>query len=357
MSPRRILLLTTDLEIGGTPTVVQDLAVRLHEPPAVQVEVACLAGWGAVAGQLALARVPVTALEARSVFDLSVLSRLSRLLRERRFDTCLSFLVHANAIAALASVIVPGVRWFQSIQTTQPGPRWHWLVQAVAQLAAERVVVPSRSAAEVATRWARIPPARCVVIPNAVDAAAFLHPRPAFASPKLKLGFLGRLDPVKRVGDLLDATRWLGRNVELHIFGDGDDRERLHTRTHELGLSDRVVFHGVVSRPQRALDQVDVLVLPSQAEGFGLVLIEAMAAGVPVIATNVPGIRDVVEHGRTGLLVPVRSPRAIAAAVERVRDDAALRQRLVEQGMATVRDRYGFETVMAKYRALLGLIP
>jgi glycosyltransferase involved in cell wall biosynthesis len=355
MRPRRLLLLTTDLEIGGTPTVVRDLAVRLNEPPTVEVEVACLGGWGPVAAQLGLARIPVTAFEASSPLDLAVLARLTRLLRGRRFDTCLSFLVHANACAAIASLLCPGTRFLQSIQTTQPYPRWHWMVQTLAQLRAERVVVPSPSAARAAVRWARVAPGKCAVIPNAVDASAFLHPRPTFASPRLKLGFLGRLDPVKRVDDLLDALALLGRDVELHIFGDGEQREHLHTRTHELSLSDRVVFHGSVARPQQALDQIDLLVLPSLAEGFGLVLIEAMAAGVPVIATNVSGIRDVVEHERTGLLVPVRSPRAIADAVVRLRDDAALRERLIEQGMTEVRDRYSFDAVMPLYRALLRL--
>lgn len=355
MKPRRILLLTTDLEIGGTPTVVRDLAVRLNDPPTVHVEVACLGGWGPVAAQLALSRIPVTALDASSTRDLIVIAKLVRLFRRRHFDTCLSFLVHANVSAALASLVCPGTRFLQSIQTTQPGPRWHWMLQALAQLAAERVVVPSSAAARASIRWARVAREKCIVIPNAVDASAFLHPRPTFASPRLKLGFLGRLDPVKRVGDLLETVALLGRDVELHIFGDGAERERLHTRTHELSLSDRVVFHGSIARPQQALDQLDLLVLPSIAEGFGLVLIEAMAAGVPVIATDVPGICDVVEHERTGLLVPARSPRAIAAAVIRLRDDPCLRERLVEQGMATVRQRFSFAAVMPRYRALLRL--
>lgn len=355
MSPRRLLLLTTDLEIGGTPTVVRDLAVRLHDPPRVEVEVACLGGWGPVAAQLAVGRIAVSAFEARSARDFTVVPRLTRLLRERRFDTCLSFLVHANVVAALASLLAPHVRWFQSIQTTQPVPRWHWLAQAVAQLRAERVVVPSPSAADVAVRWARVRRDKCVVIPNAIDAASFLRPRPPFASPRLKLGFLGRLDPVKCVVDLLDALALLGRDVELHVFGDGAERVRLHTRTHELGLSDRVVFHGTVARPQQSLDQVDLLVLPSVAEGFGLVLIEAMAAGVPVIATDVPGIRDVVEHGHNGLLVPVHSPRAIATAVLRLRDDAALRARLVASARQVVQERYSFAAILPMYRAVLHL--
>jgi glycosyltransferase involved in cell wall biosynthesis len=97
----------------------------------------------------------------------------------------------------------------------------------------------------------------------------------------------------------------------------------------------------------------DVLVLPSLAEGFGLVLIEAMAAGVPVVATDVPGIRDVVSDGVNGLLVPPKSPQALAGAIGRVLSDRALRQMLVGNGSRIVRERFTWQQVLPMYRSLL----
>ena len=94
--------------------------------------------------------------------------------------------------------------------------------------------------------------------------------------------------------------------------------------------------------------------LPSAAEGFGLVLIEAMAAGVPVVATNVDGIRDVVRDGVSGLLVPVASPDALAAAISRVCGDEPLRRCLVAGGAEDVRRRFTWDVVLPQYRALLG---
>ncbi|HSV13626.1 MAG TPA: glycosyltransferase, partial [Tepidisphaeraceae bacterium] len=146
MDQRRILLLITDLELGGTPTVVRELAVRLRrDVAAAHVEVACLSKWGPVATQLQEAGVTVTALDAKGVADLGIVARLIRFLHGRKFDTVFSFLVHANTVAAMASVSVRDIRWIQAIQTTQPWPRWHWLAQGVAQLAADAVVVPSPS--------------------------------------------------------------------------------------------------------------------------------------------------------------------------------------------------------------------
>src|SRR3954452_2535309 len=93
---QRILLLLTDLEIGGTPTVVRELAIRLNDPPNVLVEVACLSKWGPIADQLRNAGIEVRALGAAGVRDLGAIRRAIKLIRERRFDTVFSFLIHAN---------------------------------------------------------------------------------------------------------------------------------------------------------------------------------------------------------------------------------------------------------------------
>ena len=159
--PRRILLLITDLEIGGTPTVVRELALRLHAPPEVEVEVACLAKWGPVADQIKAAGLPVTSLDARGPRHLPrVVRRLRTLVRERGVDTVFSFLVHANFVAALASRKLTGVQFLQSIQTTQPRPRWHWRLQRHIWKYAEVVVVPSDSVAEAASAWSASPTPR-----------------------------------------------------------------------------------------------------------------------------------------------------------------------------------------------------
>src|SRR3954466_4891420 len=105
--PRRILLLITDLEIGGTPTVVRELALRLREPTQVEVEVACLSKSGPVAQELRERGVYVTALGASGITEaIATTLRLVHLIRSQQYDTVLSFLVHANAVAAMASVLL-----------------------------------------------------------------------------------------------------------------------------------------------------------------------------------------------------------------------------------------------------------
>lgn len=350
---RRLLLLNTDLEIGGTPTVVRELAIRLRDAEAAQVEVACLGRRGPVADEIAEAGSAVTALDARGPTDLLVLRRLIRLISDRKIDTVLSFLIHANAMAAAASLWLRDVRFFQSIQTTQPRPRWHWPVQRFAHWAARRIIVPSESVAEVAREWAHVPAEKIVVIPNAIDVNEIaFREGPRAETPTV--GFIGRLDRVKRIVDLIDAMQRLD-GVRCLIFGEGQQRSELQSKIAELGLGNRVILKGPTNGPAEALAQIDLLVLPSEAEGFGLVLIEAMAAGVPVVATDAPGIRDVVRNGRTGLLVPVGAPNQLAAAIARVLNEPALRQQLVDLARDDVIHRFSWDSVLPRYIGALGL--
>jgi glycosyltransferase involved in cell wall biosynthesis len=352
---RRILLLVTDLEIGGTPTVVRELALRLQQPGSVHVEAACLARMGPVAEQLIESGVPAIALGARHFRELPrVVARLIRLVRDSQIDTVFSFLIHANTAAAIASRFCRGVRFIQSIQTTQRTPRWHWWLQRVVQHSAERVVVPSPSAARVARAWADVPAGKLVVIPNAIDPAEFAVARPS-TGEQFRIGFIGRLDPVKRIPDLLSAMGKLGRAFRLDIFGEGRERGNLTSLIAQHGLRQRARLHGAVSSPQEALGQIDLLALPSAAEGFGLVLIEAMAAGVPVVATDVPGICDVVTNEENGLLVPVAAPPQLAQAIRRIAQDVQLRERLIANGRRTVEERYNWRVVLPQYHELLQL--
>jgi len=355
--PRRILLLITDLEIGGTPTVVRELATRLSAPPDVEVEVACLKGWGPVADQLRAAGIAVTAFDVQRATQLrSAVRRLRELVRERGIDTGVSFLVHANVVAAAASKTLPGVRFFQSIQTVQPFPQWHWIAQRWAARRAERVVVPSNAIAAFAGPRSGIAAEKFVVIPNAVEPGAF--PRvEVFRGPVIRAGYLGRLDPAKSPELLLTALRAAGmeERTELHYFGDGPERGRLEAEAGRKGLGERVRFHGVIARPQEALAQMDVLWQPSAVEGFGLVVIEAMASGVPVVSRGVGGVLDVIRDGENGLLAEERSPHHVfASSLWRLRDEAGLRERLIENGVRTVLERFTWEAVLPRYREVLG---
>jgi glycosyltransferase involved in cell wall biosynthesis len=171
------------------------------------------------------------------------------------------------------------------------------------------------------------------VIPNGVDVVRFSPGAPdSSAGGPLRLLFVGRLEPYKGIETLLEAAGQLrgrtSRNLALDLVGDGSLRDHLPEVARRLGLQDMVRFCGLAP-PDRMPDvyrQADVFVLPSIVEGMPNVILEAMASGLPVVATRIPGSDELVEPGRTGFLVPPGDAQALAEAVSRLAEQPDLRR-------------------------------
>jgi glycosyltransferase involved in cell wall biosynthesis len=160
------------------------------------------------------------------------------------------------------------------------------------------------------------------------------------------VGTAARLSVEKGLDDLIGAFaivhREVGAAVRLRIAGDGPERARLERLASDAGIGAEVEILGWLPHDDLPafLQGLDVFVLPSVYEGFGVAAVEASATGLPVVASNVYGIPDVVRHGETGLLTPARDPEALAAAIRRLVDSAELRASLGSAGRSYVAARY-----------------
>ncbi|CAB1127682.1 putative Glycosyl transferase [Candidatus Hydrogenisulfobacillus filiaventi] len=182
------------------------------------------------------------------------------------------------------------------------------------------VTVPSRALAARLATWG----IRARMLPNAYDTRRFVPLPEALPWPPLRLVVVARLVPEKGVDTALEAAARLeaaGRTVRLDIVGDGPLRPQLEGLGRRLGLGGRVRFHGFSPRPEQWLCRAHILLLPSRAEAFGNVIVEAGACGVPAVASRTGGIPEQVQDGITGLLVPPDNPDALAAAVLRLAAD------------------------------------
>jgi glycosyltransferase involved in cell wall biosynthesis len=204
---------------------------------------------------------------------------------------------------------------------------------------------------------AGVPAARIVQIPNGIEVGTMpvlsdrdLH-RPA------RVVFLGRLHEQKGVDVLLRAVAWIREhrpeaNLRYDVVGDGPLWDELLALAGDLGVASDVRFLGHRHDVAPFLHGADAFVLPSRAEGLSNALLEAMAVGLPVIASNVPGNTDVVEHEANGLLVEVDDPASLAAALLRIVDEADLRKRLGREARHTVESRFSIEQVGERYANL-----
>ncbi|MER3407671.1 MAG: hypothetical protein C4292_02470 [Nitrososphaera sp.] len=176
-------------------------------------------------------------------------------------------------------------------------------------------------------RWG-VPEERIEVVYNALEPMDGIEPVPVPLQTPLKAVTVGRLVPLKRVDGILEAIAQIPE-LGLVVVGDGPERARLECRAASLGVSERVYFAGRRSREETLslMAACDIFVLNSTHEGLPHVVLEAMALGLPVVATAVGGTPEVVKHGATGLLISTQNG-AIPAALERLARDAALRARM-----------------------------
>ena len=209
-------------------------------------------------------------------------------------------------------------------------------------------------------------PERIITISNFVDERALVPLEPVrragwrerFGIPDgaMAVGCVSRLAPVKNFAALLSAVAALrGSWPDLHVLliGDGACRAALEQQTIKLGLSGRVHITGLQAAGAENLQGIlDIVVLPSISEGFPNAVVEAMAARVPVIATDVGGVPDVVVDRVTGLLIPAEDPDALAGALDLLLRDHSLRQALADAGRARVAAMHTAAGVVGQTQAL-----
>jgi glycosyltransferase involved in cell wall biosynthesis len=210
---------------------------------------------------------------------------------------------------------------------------------------ADRVIVPSRYLARWVVGWG-VPAEKIVVIYNAVEPVDGVEPLPVPLKTPIKAVTVGRLIPLKRVDGLLEALKELP-DLGLVVVGDGPERLRLERRARELGVSDRVYFAGQRSKKEALglMAACDLFVLNSVHEGLPHVVLEAMALGLPVVATAAGGTPEVVRDGETGVLVPGRYG-TLGASLSALARDPALRRRLGRAARQWIGERLSVENMI-----------
>lgn len=167
------------------------------------------------------------------------------------------------------------------------------------------------------------------------------------------IGYIGRLTQGKGLDILLNAVAEYGEPVwQIAIIGEGEEVQELNAMASKLGISDQVHFYGFRSNRLSFLKGFDIFVLPSRSEGTPRCVMEAMALGVPVVASDIPGCRHLINNLETGVLFPKDNPEKLAEAIRKVANDAILRKQLVCNGKKLVEERFSAAQMAKKYKKL-----
>jgi glycosyltransferase involved in cell wall biosynthesis len=334
---------------GGTVTHLQTLAPSVAEL-GVDVHVVCASE--PLAEAFRHGGVAATALELRHKFDFLGAARLRPLLSRadvvHTHDRRAGFLARPPARAmgsrvvdtyhGLPEEIAPEVGGARFVPDGTPRRRlatvrgYLKIEAALARLG--HVVVPSHALAGF-LREHGFPQARLRVIPYGID---LRRSEPAAPHAPFVVATSAYLYPRKGVDTLIAACALVTRPLVLEIFGDGELRPELERQAHELDVEAR--FHGDVPDVRARLDKIDLFVLPTRGDNLPVAILEAMAAAVPVVATRIGGVPELVVDGETGLLVNVDDPKGMAAAIERLVADPEQRAEYARAGARRAADLF-----------------
>jgi glycosyltransferase involved in cell wall biosynthesis len=348
----KILQICSARQLGGGEKHLADLANGLarrgHEVFAALIPSSPL-----TAELSSLPRQNIVELPMRSSLNVASALKLARFVRRHEID-----IVHAHVARdyPLAALAARRARLVLTRHVLFPLNRIHKLTLR----RTARVIAVSQAVAEGLRAQRIFEPQKIALIHNGIDVERFATGRESIpsreprADHKLRVGMIGHLAPIKGQEDFIRAAAIVceGRDdVEFIVAGEdksrgGENRHHLEKLIDELGLNQRVSLVGWIDDVANLLLTLDLFVSPSQSEPFGLSIVEAMAAGVPVVATMSEGAREIIDEDKTGRLVSIGDAAALAQVIDELLSDQKQRDRLAENAGLAVRERFSLERML-----------
>ncbi len=357
-----VLFVLPCLGTGGSERVVMNLCLEMQDE---FLPVVVAFRDGELAAQLRGSGVVVHVLNRRGGIDLRLTFSLLKLIRKYQIRVInthhfvsLFYAFWASRFAGVPIVHTEHSRW----EMENLSRFWKlWFRLFLSRL--EMVTAVSRGAFEYLIDHLSSDKKRTTLVLNGIDVELFkkgaeqpvLRHELGLADDDLVVGCVGNLRVEKNQELLIRALALLqgqDRNVKVLLIGDGPSRSFLENLTQELGVEDKVLFLGIRHDVPRLYGVMDVYCLPSRYEGLPLTLLEAMAAGTPIVGTDVLGISEVIQHRQNGLLVADNDPEKLKDALITLEQNLALRTALAESGRTRVDAAYSFAAFVSGYKLL-----
>ncbi len=350
------------LPAHGAEQLLLDI-VRHTDRERVRLSVCLISDLGTLVPEFEALGIPVAFLPKKGRTDLSIVFRLARFFRRNRFDVVHTHLFTADLWGRMAGLLSPVFIVSTSHTTRDPNiGRLGRLLDKVLDRRNDAVICVSEAVRRYRVEEAGFDPKKLHLIENGIDLDRFQKTAPREEMER-RLGLppgrrwaviVGRLVPLKGHRFLIEALSLLAKDfpdLGLLIAGAGEEEAALRAETEALGLSDRVVFLGLRRDIPDLLGLSELLVLPSSREGLPIVLLEALAASLPVVVTPVGGIPEVVEDGKTGFFV-TQEPASIASALRRILESPESSRAMGANARRLIEERYDIRSVARRYENL-----
>lgn len=368
----KILQLITELDVGGAEKVLLSLVKKLNRDK-YMVMVAYLKGEGRLAEDFRNAGIEVFDLRMRNRMASGAVIRLYRLLKRENIKILHTHLIQADICGFLAGkmagvpVIISTKHNPDEFRKRRSIPVW---LDGIFANRSDKIIAVSNAVRDFLIKWERISEDKFTVIHNGVDLDDFNLKESASAtsitakkkelgidSSSQVVGSIGRLDEQKGHRFFLEAIPEILKRVQrvkFLIVGDGPLRSKLEKLSEKLKISQNVIFTGIRHDVPEILAIMDVFVLPSIFEGFGIVLLEAMAMERAVVASKVGGIPEIVDDGLTGILIKPANPPEIANSVITLLKNPEKAKQIGETGRKRVKETFSADSMVKRVETLYG---
>jgi glycosyltransferase involved in cell wall biosynthesis len=358
----KVLHLLVSLPVGGAEDLVAAI-VRGLDPERFDVEVACLGLPGPVGEELLAAGYPVRhlGLDVKHTSMWRSVAGVRRLLKQLQPDILHTHLYHPNLYGRLAALGL-GIPVVAAVHNSYTRVKFHRrLWNFLLGWASERILVGSTQVRDDVRHYDLVPASRLLVLPYGIRLAELdatvsrAEARGALQVSGFVMGAVGRLEEQKGHLYLLEALAQVQAEIPeatLVLVGDGRLRQDLERQARGLGLGERMRFLGTRRDLPLIFRTLDLFIQPSLWEGLPLALLQAMGAGLPVLATRVSGVREVIEDGVNGRMVEPADPQALARVLLELYRQPELRTHLATAAHETIRENYSLEAMLTRLENL-----
>ncbi len=364
--PYRILHIIDHLGPGGAQEALLNL-VKYADRRRFHLEVAAMHGFGVYWDLLGQMQVPVHSLSPQKFIPL-YLSNLIRLLHRGRFDLVHCHLIAANLIAKPVAALCRVPVLFNHDQCNDVlryRQKWRLWLDRLTNLCTDQIIAVSNSTRNFLLQMEKVPPQKVALIYNSVDLERFFPGSPELRQVcRQKFGLsenapvvlgVGRLHSQKNFTGFLEVAASLSQRLPEACFviaGDGPDLTSLENLADRLGLANRVRFLGYVAHMRELYLASDVLFFPSLFEGTPMAVLEAMASGLPVVASQIDGTAEILTDNIDALLVPLEQHQDFGPRLGALLQDQPLARRLAQNALAKVRQRFAAPSMAQQVECL-----
>jgi len=352
MKKIKVLQLVEDLKVGGAEKVIADITLGIDKRE-FESHTWCLSSGGSIANELQEKGASVRILGISSYFNPLNILKLATLLKKVKPDIVHTHGYFASVIGRIAAKYAHVPILFNHVHSTYwEYKKRNFFIEKLLSKYTQKIICCSEAVREFVTNNEKIDPSKTVVIYNGVDEERFSHfnnissireeigiePNDPILGTVSSLaphkGHLYMIQAAPKILEAFSSTKFL-------FVGDGVLKEELENQVKNLDITSNVIFTGTRKNIPELLNLMDIFVLPSSSrEGLGIAIIEAMAAEKPVVATDIGGIPEVVENGKTGILVPPKNPEALAQAIIELLNNPGKAEEMGRLGRLRIKDTF-----------------